>query len=456
MHLRGKVFSRQTSISLVLGVAQCACALVQKHLCSTLDQQAIAAVSGQLDHDSHPLVGSIKREHVDNVGVCSLLVQRSHGEMFTRKLEERRLGAHAHEAIVTLERSGVVDDAALEESLDLWRQRGDELARRSRCRHGGGLFNVGARRLGTVVGFHGCSLAVDGSDLSLDAGLLAKCLGRSNIASHHRHDVLREGAGLVGADAGGVAHDLAGTNHAHQVLVLEHARSRKGQAQRDGQREPLGDRDHHDGDGQDERLEELHGVRGGGSIGAGDGDAEADEHDEEEDETGEGTQRDELPGQLSQFLLQRRLLDIGAQVHERPPKGRVGAHRDDEVVADSSVDRRTAEDEGIGCSDAVGHLFLRLWLWLVGLLGLPVGGDGRLVYQFRLAREGRLVHLDSRAIDEHAIDSHHVSRFDVHNVAHQEVVDGYVHRFAGSYDLDVALLLALVELCELAILVPVV
>jgi hypothetical protein len=101
-------------------------------------------------------------------------------------------------------------------------------------------------------------------------------------ALHRGHPVGGQCPCFVRANAGGVAHRLAGVQVPDQVVVLHHLLHGVGQRQGDGQRQALGHGHHEDGDPNDEELDEVVEVRQREGLLADQvvGDAEADEQNE--------------------------------------------------------------------------------------------------------------------------------------------------------------------------------
>ena len=75
------------------------------------------------------------------------------------------------------------------------------------------------------------------------------------VALGHGHEVLRQRARLVAADARGAAHGLAGGEHPHQVLVPLHPPHRVGERDAHGERQALRDGHNHDGDRDDDEVD---------------------------------------------------------------------------------------------------------------------------------------------------------------------------------------------------------
>jgi len=69
--------------------------------------------------------------------------------------------------------------------------------------------------------------------------------------------VLRECSRLVTAHASGVAHGLAGSQHAHQVLVEKHTLHRVGERQRDSEGQTFWHGNHQQGDAENEDLDQV-------------------------------------------------------------------------------------------------------------------------------------------------------------------------------------------------------
>ncbi len=139
----------------------------------------------------------------------------------------------------------------------------------------------------------------------------------SNSGGDHLHLVLGERACLVRADGGCVAHDLAGLEMPHEVVVPKHTRS--GESQREGhsQRETFRYGNDNDGHHDDEDVEELLALLGRREIGhLGEADAEQDEKNDEEEQAGSSAKLSDVLSNDVQLGLEGRDFWIVVQRHE--------------------------------------------------------------------------------------------------------------------------------------------
>src|ERR1043166_5268641 len=130
-------------------------------------------------------------------------------------------------------------------------------------------------------------------------------------ALHHRHLVLGEGAGLVGADHRGAAQGLDGGELADERMALDHRAHAEREADRDHRRQPFGDRRDREADRGHEELDQrlfLGGqvVERGGQEGLVVGvDEDAVDEEQAADHEADGAER---LGELVEAHLQRRVL----------------------------------------------------------------------------------------------------------------------------------------------------
>ena len=71
------------------------------------------------------------------------------------------------------------------------------------------------------------------------------------------HDVLGECSGLIRADIVSSSHGLASVQMSDEIVLLSHLSDGIRQSHGDGQRETLGDGNDHDGDSDDEEVDEM-------------------------------------------------------------------------------------------------------------------------------------------------------------------------------------------------------
>ena len=190
------------------------------------------------------------------------------------------------------------------------------------------------------------------------------------------HSVLRQGAGLVGADLRHAAHGLARGQVAHEVLVAHHALGRVGERDRDGERQTLGHGDDHDRDRDDEELHNVEDAnpvpRAAGAEVLVDVDAPVGEQNEEDQQRDSDAEEANVARQAGEFALQRRVLAL--DVHLAQHLAPLGAHAD----GGREHDARAVHDAAAREHEA---LFAAL------ALRLGLAGHVRLVARAAVARD---------------------------------------------------------------------
>ncbi len=208
----------------------------------------------------------------------------------------------------------------------------------------------------------------------------------------HRHAVLGEGAGLVGADDGGGAKGLDRRQALHHRIALGHAPHAPGERHRRHDGEALGDG--RDGK-RDRRLDHQEEIFARGDAGHG---------NEGGDEEGG---LDQLSGQLGELLLERRA--IGLRLDHEPggePELRRHAGRDHDAGTGATRDRRAL----MGHREAVGDD------------RLARDRGHALLHRGRFAGEGRLVAMKIARLDQAHIGGDDVAAFEHDDVARYQLL----------------------------------
>ncbi|TKW48923.1 hypothetical protein CTA1_7187 [Colletotrichum tanaceti] len=399
-----------------VGDVELLCAVSEENLRGALDDETVAAVvTGQLDDGGHAFLARVKGHHLHDLLVGAGLGQSLHAEVVLGELEQGGLGLGADKgglAVLLSLKGGGVDGDGLDEELL------------------GGL----GKRLGEFDGA-GDLLAVD---------RLGEA-GGAKGAGDDRHLVRGQGAGLVGADGRGVAHRLAGSEDANQVVLLQEASRGESQRKSHSQRKPLGHGDDDDGDGHDENVHEAGRLLGASAAVVGQVGEEADEEDDEEEEGGAASELGNGHGQALELLLQRRGLHLGANRHHDLAEAGVGADRGADEGADALEDLGSRDDERV---DVLGSA--------AGLEGVEDGVAARLLESVRLTRGRGLVALQVMAADEDAVDRDQVAGLEVDDIANQDLGDVDHEGLARPDDLDLAVFLLGVELDKGAFFLPVI
>ena len=256
----------------------------------------------------------------------------------------------------------------------------------------------------------------------------------------HLHEVLRQRAGLVGADGGDGTHRLAGVHLAHQVVGGEHAPHVQRQAERDAHGQTLGHGHDDEGDGHHEVLQRLlqgrqpvvEGVEGREVI--------VEQHilDEEDGEGqsggGEAYLADEV-GQARQLDVQRG--GFGGLLGALP--GHFAYLRS--VAHGVHAHRAVSVHHGGAAQHAVGG---------VGGVLVEVGFDGGLADD-GFARQVRFVDLQGDGLEQLAVGGHLFARLQHDDVAHNHILAGNLLHVSVADDLDFRLLVHLVQQVELLV-----
>ena len=241
------------------------------------------------------------------------------------------------------------------------------------------------------------------------------------------HAVFGKGARLIRTDDVDAADGFAGDHLFDERVLPRHARDVDGEGDGDDGRQTLRHRRDHQHDAGDERFGD--GFEGCGARG---------EHEDELDDEDERREHraddgDDL-AQASHLLLQGSLPLAAALnfARDQPELRKVADVRHDHLA-------RTACDEAAGIHhiDPLGD-------------GRAFGKDGvRILFDgCRFAREGRFVAHQRNALDEPAVGSDLVARFEEHDVAHDQLLLRNVLHHAVPHDLDLDALFDLVQFVE--------
>ena len=270
---------------------------------------------------------------------------------------------------------------------------------------------------------------VDGDALGHE-GVGALALRAEDAHLAHAHLVLRERAGLVGADNGGGAHRLAGMHLAHQVVGLQHAAHAQGQREGDAHGQTLGDGHDDERDGYHHRLEQIgHEVDPPERFQA----VEIGDEAPHQDETGQHVAhlRDDS-AQAVELVVERRLdavVDLGGHKHFAVLGG---------VAHVGHAHQAVTVDDGGAAQHAVGG---------IGGVFVEVLRPHRL-FDDGLARERRLVDLHRHGFDELSVGRYLNARVEHDEVAHNDVALGHLLHMAVAHHLHGIVIVHLVEHVE--------